>query len=216
MEVQIDGLDFLFLKEIVDELHALDAVNERDLDLLDRIDMDDALHDHQHGDDAHAADRRDEIIAVAHGQAQTGNAPQRGGGGQADDFALGGEDRARAQEADAADDLRAQAAKVIGDGAAHVGGVGHIGDEAAFEQSHRTRAQTHKDVRSHAGGAVFVLALNADDRSDGDGHHDAEEGCLPHGFVSFFHERLAYRFSIMLNVIFNMDLMNPLFYGAAW
>ena len=173
MEVQIQHLDAGLFKELIDEGNGFSAVAEANLHALDGIDANDLLQQHQGNQHQRAAAQRQPIIAVARHNAQARGVPQGGGSCQAGDLLALSEDGARAQEADAADDLRAQTAKVVGDVAA--GGGVDVGSKQAFSQGNHARAKAYQHVRAQTGRTVFILALRAHHAADQHGHKNADQ-----------------------------------------
>lgn len=173
VEVDVGNLDAAGFEILVDVFDGFHAVDEANLQLLRHAHMDDALHQNQHEEHEDAAADRDHIVAVADRNAQTGGVPKGRGGGQTGDLAVGEENRARAEETDAADNLRAQTTEVVGDGG--IGFTGKAGGEEGFDQGNRARTKADQNVRAYAGRPAFDLALNADDRSDQYGQRDAKD-----------------------------------------
>ena len=164
VKVDVHGLDAALFKILIDVFDGFHPVDEANLELFRDAHVDDALHHQQNQHHEDAAYDGDQVVTIADGNAQAGGIPQRSGGSQTGDLAVGEQNRSGAQEADAADDLRAQTAEVVGDA-----GTGFDVDpcgEVGLDQRDDTGAQTDQNVRAHTRGAVFNLALDADDGAD--------------------------------------------------
>ena len=183
MEVDVGDLDAAGLKILVDVFDGFHAMDESDFQLLCDANVDDALHQNQHEEHKDAAADRDYVISVADRYAQTGCVPKGCGGSQTGNLSVGEQDGACTEEADTADNLRAQAAEVVCNSGIGIGGK-TLGKEG-FDQRDGARTQADQDVRAYAGRPAFDLALNADDRSDQYSQRDAENddgifhGCPP-------------------------------------
>jgi len=172
VEIDVGNLDAAGFEILVDVFDGFHAVNKSDLQFLRDADVNDALHQNQHEEHEDAAADRDHIVAIADRNAQTGGVPKGRGGGQTGNLAVRKQDRARSEETDAADNLRAQSAEVVSDG-----GIGFCGKglgEERFDQRNRARTKANQNVRAYAGRTAFDLALNANDRSDQYGQRDAK------------------------------------------
>ena len=116
------------------------------------------------------------VKAAADRKADDCSRPQAGRGGQPLDALLPCDyDRARADEADAGDDLRAEAR--------HVGVVVHVQvQELAGHGGHRS-AEADQDMRAEARRAALVRALQPDQAAAEHGeqhaHSDREHGDIP-------------------------------------
>ena len=128
-------------------------------------------------------------IARAAGEADDGRGPEPGGRGQAlDALVARDDDRASADEADAGDDLRAEAR--------------NVGKQMQGEQQVLARergdggAEADEDVRAEARGAALRLALGADHAAADDGQRQPDENgpeaqgadgvkTMQHGTASF-------------------------------
>ena len=114
----------------------------------------------QHQGRAHQAQL---VVAAADGQADHAGGPQAGGGGQAlDGHALGDDDGARADEAQAGDYLPADAGDIRGQL--------HIKVDVQAGQRRQRRRQAHQRMGAKTGGAVLGRALQADQRAAQAGH----------------------------------------------
>ena len=119
------------------------------------------------------------IKTDAYGKADTGGGPQTCGGGQTFDLvALGDDDGARAEEADAADDLRTHTDRVAG-----AGGLKNV----LIGQHDHTGAEAHQHIGAEASRAVFEPSFHADDTGKYDGDQNADDDLKHRQITKFQH-----------------------------
>src|SRR5215470_16582863 len=116
----------------------------------------DEQHDHGNAQDQG-------ILAAAQPHAQRGDQPDRRGGGQADHPSAIAQNDPGPQKADAADDIRADAGRVI------------AASQLSRQQGEQRRTDTDEDQRTDARGLGAKLALEADHAADADGQQDFHE-----------------------------------------
>jgi len=172
VEVDIHGLNASLAEVGVDVFDGFDAVDKADFQLFGGTHADDALHHEQNQNDEQAADNGDQVVAITDCYTQTCDIPQGCGCCKAGDLAVREHDCACAQETDAADDLCAQTAEVVGNRGVRI--RVNVGSEVGFDQRDDTRAQTDENVRAHAGGTALDFAFDTDDCTDQNGKRDTQ------------------------------------------
>ena len=173
VEVQVQHLDVVLLKELIDVRHGFLPVDKPDFHTLEGVDGKETLQENQNTEDQNAANQTHPVITVAGGQSETGRVPYGSGRGETADLPVVHEDGAGTEKTDAADDLGGHTAEVVGD--VRAGLFIHIVHEQAFNQGNHTGAETDQDVGAQACRPVFVFAFRADQAADENGNKDTEE-----------------------------------------
>ena len=127
--------------------------------------------DHFHGnDDDEGGDGGCEVEPGSASHADGGDGPYAGGAGETADAGAIAKDEARAEEADALND--------IGGDLAFVGTV--FAGEDCGEKREEGRSHGDEEVGADAGGAAMEFALEADRGAEGTGEEQAADGAVEH------------------------------------
>lgn len=114
------------------------------------------------------------VHAGAGGDAEGGDEPDGGGGGEALDAVAVAHDGACAEEADTGDDVGADAAGVVSEHGEVGGSEGLVGVVVDRDDHEEGGGERDDDVRAQAGGSFALLAFDADECAEEDGAEESQ------------------------------------------